>query len=143
MRGAAAAALAALAALGGCATAEVHEYRRIVMGAECRILVAADEASVMRAVDQCADVGFEMLILSFGSGFDVENRAPDAIARLLPPAVCGSRMTCLGPGREGREFSCCVSHRWCTSFSSFGVCGTGSLMHGAHGFADGCIHAAT
>ena len=49
MRAAAAAALAALAALGGCATAEVHEYRRIVMGAECRILVAADEASADRA----------------------------------------------------------------------------------------------
>ena len=49
MRAAVAAAFGALAALGGCATAKVHEYRRIVMGAECRILVAADEASADRA----------------------------------------------------------------------------------------------
>jgi thiamine biosynthesis lipoprotein len=45
------AALAALAALAGCATPEVHEYRRIVMGAECRILVAADEPTADRAAD--------------------------------------------------------------------------------------------
>lgn len=33
----------------------------------------ADEASVKKAVDQCADVGFEMVIMTFGSGFDIEN----------------------------------------------------------------------
>ena len=38
-------------------------------------LVASDEASVMRAIDQCHEVGFEMLILSFGSGFNLENRS--------------------------------------------------------------------
>jgi hypothetical protein len=32
----------------------------------------ADPASVKRAIDQCASVGFEMAILSFGSGFDIE-----------------------------------------------------------------------
>lgn len=38
-----------LAWVAGCAHAQVHEYRRIVMGAECRILVAADEATADRA----------------------------------------------------------------------------------------------
>jgi hypothetical protein len=32
---------------------------------------------VKAAIDQCAEVGFEMLILSFGSGFDAENDSPD------------------------------------------------------------------
>jgi hypothetical protein len=36
-------------------------------------LIASDEASVMRAIDQCHEVGFEMLILSFGSGFNLES----------------------------------------------------------------------
>jgi len=31
---------------------------------------------VKLAIDQCADVGFELLILSFGSGFDFESRDP-------------------------------------------------------------------
>jgi hypothetical protein len=34
----------------------------------------ADPAAVKLAVDQCAAVGFEMVILSFGSGFDFESR---------------------------------------------------------------------
>jgi hypothetical protein len=34
----------------------------------------ADPASVRLAVDQCADVGFEMMIMTFGSGFDFESR---------------------------------------------------------------------
>jgi hypothetical protein len=40
----------------------------------------ADERSVTAAVDQCAEVGFEMLILTFGSGFDLENRDPATLA---------------------------------------------------------------
>lgn len=36
---------------------------------------AAPEA-VRLAVDQCSEVGFEMIILTFGSGFDFENRDP-------------------------------------------------------------------
>ncbi len=35
---------------------------------------SADAASVRAAVDQCADVGFEMMIMTFGSGFDFESR---------------------------------------------------------------------
>ena len=37
--------------------------------------------AVKLALDQCAAVGFEMAILSFGSGFDVENRASENLAR--------------------------------------------------------------
>jgi hypothetical protein len=33
----------------------------------------SDDQSVINAVDQCAETGFEMLILSFGSGFDIED----------------------------------------------------------------------
>jgi len=36
----------------------------------------ADPASVRLAVDQCAEVGFEMIIMTFGSGFDMENTDP-------------------------------------------------------------------
>ncbi len=36
----------------------------------------AKPAAVRGAIDQCADVGFEMLILSFGSGFNAENDDP-------------------------------------------------------------------
>jgi hypothetical protein len=32
---------------------------------------------VKQAIDQCVDVGFEMLILSFGSGFNMENDDPE------------------------------------------------------------------
>lgn len=34
----------------------------------------ADDASVRSAVDQCSQTGFEMVILTFGSGFDFESR---------------------------------------------------------------------
>lgn len=44
-------------------------------------LIASDDASVMRAIDQCHEVGFEMLILSFGSGFNLENRNPATIEK--------------------------------------------------------------
>lgn len=36
----------------------------------------ADEKSVFNAIDQCSEVGFEMVILTFGSGFDLENEKP-------------------------------------------------------------------
>lgn len=36
----------------------------------------ADPRSVKTAVDQCAEVGFEMIIMTFGSGFDMENTDP-------------------------------------------------------------------
>ncbi len=42
----------------------------------------ADPASIRLAVDQCAEVGFEMVIMSFGSDFDAENEDPSYIAQL-------------------------------------------------------------
>lgn len=39
-------------------------------------LVSSKPEVVTNAIDQCAAVGFEMLILSFGSGFDMENESP-------------------------------------------------------------------
>ncbi|MCB9892004.1 MAG: hypothetical protein H6833_10180 [Planctomycetes bacterium] len=41
----------------------------------------ADFDAVRRAIDQAEEVGFEMIILSFGSGFDVENDDPAYVAR--------------------------------------------------------------
>lgn len=37
--------------------------------------------AVRRAIDEAAEVGFEMVILSFGSGFDAENGAAEHLAR--------------------------------------------------------------
>lgn len=42
----------------------------------------ADPESVRLAIDQCAEVGFEMVIMTFGSGFDMENVQPDYIAQI-------------------------------------------------------------
>ena len=45
-----------------------------------------DEA-VKKAVDQCAEVGFEMVIMTFGSGFNVENETPENIERMKNLAI--------------------------------------------------------
>jgi len=37
--------------------------------------------AIRLAIDQCAEVGFEMVIISFWSGFNMENEAPDYLAR--------------------------------------------------------------
>jgi hypothetical protein len=42
----------------------------------------SDEKTVRNAIDQCAEVGFEMVILTFGSGFNIENRAPEYLAEM-------------------------------------------------------------
>lgn len=39
-------------------------------------VLRADSASVQLAVDQCAEVGFEMVIMTFGSGFNMESGDP-------------------------------------------------------------------
>ena len=44
-------AMAVLSTALAAACTPVHEYRRVVMGAECRILVAADEATADRAAE--------------------------------------------------------------------------------------------
>jgi hypothetical protein len=38
--------------------------------------------AVKAAIDQCADVGFEMVIMSFGSGFNLESRNPQYAAQI-------------------------------------------------------------
>ncbi|MFV0482753.1 MAG: NPCBM/NEW2 domain-containing protein [Bacteroidales bacterium] len=40
-------------------------------------LTSSKEETVKRAVDQCADVGYEMVILSFGSGVNMENETSE------------------------------------------------------------------
>lgn len=42
----------------------------------------AEPATVKLAIDQCHEVGFEMVILSFGSGFNIENESPQYLAEL-------------------------------------------------------------
>ncbi len=42
----------------------------------------ADRKTVFSAIDQCADVGFEMVILTFGSGFNIEDDSGDYIEKM-------------------------------------------------------------
>lgn len=44
-------------------------------------LTSIDPAIVRRAVDQCADVGYEMIIISFGSGLNMEDISDENIRR--------------------------------------------------------------
>lgn len=66
------------------------EYRRMMRAlapwsTENPILMhvrsAADEA-VKTAIDQCAEVGFEMVIMTFGSGFNAEDSRPENLERM-------------------------------------------------------------
>ena len=43
---------------------------------------SARPEAVRLAIDQCSEVGFELVILTFGSGFDIENEQPDYLAQL-------------------------------------------------------------
>ncbi len=40
-------------------------------------LTSTDPKKIKEAVDQCAEVGYEMIILSFGSGLDMEKESPE------------------------------------------------------------------
>lgn len=44
-------------------------------------VASVDDAVLRRAVDQAAEVGFEMILLSFGSGFDMEDERPETLAK--------------------------------------------------------------
>ncbi|MGH2647084.1 MAG: alpha-galactosidase, partial [Ginsengibacter sp.] len=44
-------------------------------------LTTTDPEKVKTAIDQCADVGFEMVILSFGSGLNMEDTSDDNIKK--------------------------------------------------------------
>lgn len=43
---------------------------------------SADNESVKKAIDQCASVGYEMVIMTFGSGFNLENTSKENIIRM-------------------------------------------------------------
>lgn len=43
---------------------------------------SAQPDAVKLAVDQCAEVGFEMVIMTFGSGFEIENDKPEYLATI-------------------------------------------------------------
>lgn len=43
---------------------------------------SAKPEAVRLAIDQCAAVGFEMVIMTFGSGFEIENETPEYLAQL-------------------------------------------------------------
>ena len=66
--------------------AQRHMYRAIAPWAtENPVLMHVRSArpdAVKLAIDQCAEVGFEMAILTFGSGFDFESRDPKYQAQL-------------------------------------------------------------
>jgi hypothetical protein len=42
----------------------------------------ANPKAVRLAIDQCAEVGFEMVIMTFGSGFNMENTKPEYMAQI-------------------------------------------------------------
>ncbi len=43
---------------------------------------SADNEAVKKAIDQCAEVGFEMVIMTFGSGFNLEDTTEKNLARM-------------------------------------------------------------
>ncbi|MBN1816323.1 MAG: hypothetical protein JW828_03125, partial [Sedimentisphaerales bacterium] len=43
---------------------------------------SAGPEAVRNGIDQCAETGFEMIILTFGSGFNIENDNPEYIAQI-------------------------------------------------------------
>jgi hypothetical protein len=43
---------------------------------------SAKPDAVKMAIDQCKEVGFEMVIMTFGSGFNIENESPDYLAQI-------------------------------------------------------------
>jgi len=44
-------------------------------------ILRSDSATIRKAVDQCAELGFDMAILTFGSGFNMRTNDPALIAR--------------------------------------------------------------
>jgi hypothetical protein len=92
--------------------------------------------AVRLAVDQCAEVGFEMVILTFWSGFDIESEKPEYIARfksdvdyahskgveiggytlMTASRDVGRKYNCISPktGKPGSMFgqSACLASEW-------------------------------
>jgi len=100
----------------------------------------SDSASIRRAVDQCAEVGFEMVIVTFWSGFNIESEDPAYIARMKADfdyahgkgieiggytLMCASRdvgpeNNCISPqsGKPGSKFgqSACLASEWADGY---------------------------
>ena len=94
---------------------------------------SSDPPAVRLAIDQCAEVGFEIFILTFGSGFNIESEDTDYIAEFKKIAdyayregievggytlMCasrdvGSENNCISPetGKPGSKFrqSACLA----------------------------------
>ncbi len=92
--------------------------------------------AIRTAIDQCAEVGFEMVIITFWSGFNIESEDPEYIARLKADTdyahskgielggytlMCASRdegpqTNCISPetGKPGSKFgqSACLASEW-------------------------------
>jgi hypothetical protein len=105
---------------------------------------SSEPLAVRLAIDQCAEVGFEMIILTFGSGFNIESENPDYIAdfkELVEYAhrkeiekgievggytlMCASRNVgdennCISPetGKPGSKFgqSACLASEWADGY---------------------------
>lgn len=100
----------------------------------------SDSKALRLAVDQCAEVGFEMVIMTFGSGFDIESEDPAYIARIKGDIdyahgkgvevggytlMCASRdvgpeNNCISPetGQPGSMFgqSACLASEWADGY---------------------------
>lgn len=97
---------------------------------------SSDPDAVRLAIDQCAEVGFDMVIMTFGSGFNIESEDPEYIAEMKELAdyahrkdvqlggytlMCASRgvgddFNCIDPetGEPGSRFgqSACLASGW-------------------------------
>ena len=74
----------------------------------------SDSEAVRLAIDQCAEVGFEMVIMTFGSGFNIESEDPNYIAEMKELAnyahskgieIGGYTLMCASRG-VGEDYNC-------------------------------------
>ena len=101
---------------------------------------SAEPDAVRLAIDQCAEVGFEMVIMTFGSGFNIESEDPQYITTMKKltdyahhkdiqlggyTLMCASRnagedFNCVDPdtGHPGSRFaqSACLASRWADGY---------------------------
>ena len=101
---------------------------------------SADPDAVRLAIDQCAEVGFEMVIMTFGSGFNIESEDREYITTMKGLAdyahrkgvqlggytlMCASRgvgadFNCVDPetGEPGSRFgqSACLASKWADGY---------------------------
>ena len=101
---------------------------------------SAEPDAVRLAINQCAEVGFEMVIMTFGSGFNIESEDPEYITTMKEltdyahhkgiqlggyTLMCASRnvgenFNCVDPdtGQPGSRFgqSACLASRWADGY---------------------------